>query len=175
MWISSSLFIVIVYYYIPKHWSRLLWRSYADTCTKNVDCVFHLFKFLYHLYILTVSLKMMLGTSTGRTTIALNHINFLVFPWAAKPGNNFNILNLMYLFCNYFLYCGVRFEGGGGGQNGIQQYPTLSDIGGPFSLKETFLWFDMLLAALDCYTWSFSESLLSPSEVFAGKQHIYNK
>ncbi|KAL9956083.1 hypothetical protein ACROYT_G037506 [Oculina patagonica] len=58
-----------------------------------------------------------------------------------------------------------RFEGGGGGQNGIQQYPTLRDIGGPFSLKETFLWFDMLLATLDCYMWSFSESLLSPSQV----------
>jgi len=33
----------------------------------------------------------------------------------------------------------------------------------------------MLLAALDCYTWSFSESLLLPSQVFAGKQYIYNK
>ena len=60
----------------------------------------------------------------------------------------------------------VRFEGGGGGQNGIEQYPTLSHIGGPFSLKETFVWFDFLLAALDCYTWSFGERLLAPSPVF---------
>ncbi|XP_067044034.1 DNA-dependent protein kinase catalytic subunit-like isoform X2 [Acropora muricata] len=59
-----------------------------------------------------------------------------------------------------------RFEGGGGGQNGIKMYPTLSDIGGPFSLKGTFVWFDFLLAALDCYTWSFSQKLLSPSQVF---------
>lgn len=66
----------------------------------------------------------------------------------------------------------VRFEGGGGGQNGIQQYPTLSHIGGPFSLKETFLWFDFLLASLDCYTWSFGERLLSPSQVFTGEPFI---
>ncbi|XP_068717854.1 DNA-dependent protein kinase catalytic subunit-like isoform X1 [Montipora capricornis] len=59
-----------------------------------------------------------------------------------------------------------RFEGGGGGQNGIELYPTLSHIGGPFSLKETFAWFDFLLAALDCYTWSFSQRLLLPSQVF---------
>ena len=96
----------------------------------------------------------------------------MFFPCTTRPGNNVNILNLQYV---EFFYYAVRFEGGGGGQNGIQQFPTLSDIGGPFSLKETYLWFDMLLAALDCYTWSFSESLLSPSQVFAGKQYIYNK
>ncbi|XP_027045855.1 DNA-dependent protein kinase catalytic subunit-like [Pocillopora damicornis] len=59
-----------------------------------------------------------------------------------------------------------RFEGGGGGQKGIQQYPTLEHVGGHFSLKETILWFEFVLAALDCYTWSFSEHLLSPSWVF---------
>ena len=62
-----------------------------------------------------------------------------------------------------------RFEGGGGGQNGLQQYPTLSHVGGPFSLREAFVWFDFLLAALDCYTWVFGERLLSPSQVFVCK------
>ena len=66
----------------------------------------------------------------------------------------------------------VSFEGGGGGQKGIEQYPTLSDIGGPFSLKETFVWFDFLLAALDCYTWSFGERLLSPSQVFISEYDL---
>lgn len=63
----------------------------------------------------------------------------------------------------------TRFEGGGGGQNGIQQYPTLSDVGGPFSLREAFVWFDFLLAALDCYIWVFGERLLSPNQIFASK------
>ncbi|XP_022778667.1 DNA-dependent protein kinase catalytic subunit-like isoform X5 [Stylophora pistillata] len=64
-----------------------------------------------------------------------------------------------------------RFEGGGGGgQKGIEQYPTLAHIGGHFSLKETILWFEFVLAALDCYTWSFSEHLLSPSWVFTSSE-----
>ncbi|KAK3728489.1 hypothetical protein QZH41_002350 [Actinostola sp. cb2023] len=61
-----------------------------------------------------------------------------------------------------------QFEGGGGSRNGILTYPTLKDIGGPFSLKETLLWYDFLLASLDCYTWAFGEQLLSPKDVFDG-------
>lgn len=67
-----------------------------------------------------------------------------------------------------FIFC-LRFEGGGGGKNGILTFPTLQDMGGPFSLKETLLWYDFLLASLDCYTWAFGEKLLSPKDVFVGK------
>lgn len=86
-------------------------------------------------------------------------------------------LNIYFLLsfwnpCDAFKCLIVSFEGGGGGQKGIEQYPTLSDIGGPFSLKETFVWFDFLLAALDCYTWSFGERLLSPSQVFISEYDL---
>jgi len=64
----------------------------------------------------------------------------------------------------------LRFEGGGGGRNGILSFPKLQDISGTFSLKETLLWYDFLLAALDCYTWAFGEQLLSPKDVFHGRK-----
>ncbi|EDO34282.1 predicted protein [Nematostella vectensis] len=62
-----------------------------------------------------------------------------------------------------------RFEGGGGRGNGILTYPTLADMGGAFSLKETLLWFHYLLAALDCYTWVFGEQLLPPADLLRSK------
>ncbi|XP_048576196.1 DNA-dependent protein kinase catalytic subunit isoform X3 [Nematostella vectensis] len=63
-----------------------------------------------------------------------------------------------------------RFEGGGGRGNGILTYPTLADMGGAFSLKETLLWFHYLLAALDCYTWVFGEQLLPPADLLSPRE-----
>lgn len=72
---------------------------------------------------------------------------------------------------NFFL--SLRFEGGGGSRIGILAFPALSDIGGTFSLKETLLWYDFLLAALDCYTWAFGEQLLTPKDIFHGRQIMF--
>ena len=61
-------------------------------------------------------------------------------------------------------YCVCRFEKGGHVKGGLQSRPTLA--GKVFSLTDTCLWLELLLAALDCYNWVFGEQLLSPSEVF---------
>ncbi|KAL4240201.1 hypothetical protein ACF0H5_000995 [Mactra antiquata] len=67
-----------------------------------------------------------------------------------------------------------RFEGGGSMSNdddgGIYKYPTLQHLSDQqYSLQTTLLWFDYMLAALDCYTWVFGENLLSPQELFGVK------
>ena len=80
-------------------------------------------------------------------------------------GGTIEKLEIADLYIVSFL---LRFEGGGGGKSGILNYTTLPSIAGIFSLKETYTWFDFLLAALDCYTWCFGERLLSPTQVFAG-------
>ncbi|CAB4005561.1 DNA-dependent kinase catalytic subunit-like [Paramuricea clavata] len=67
---------------------------------------------------------------------------------------------------DYFI---SRFEGGFGGKSGIQKYPTLSTINNTFSLTITKHWFDLVLAALDSYTWAFGERLLTLSSIFQGK------
>ena len=35
-----------------------------------------------------------------------------------------------------------------------------------FSLSETCVWLELLMAALDCYNWVLEEQLVAPSEVF---------
>ena len=37
-----------------------------------------------------------------------------------------------------------------------------------FSVDIAVQWFDIFLAALDCYVWIFGEKLLTPSEIFSG-------
>ncbi|XP_072042849.1 DNA-dependent protein kinase catalytic subunit-like [Amphiura filiformis] len=63
-----------------------------------------------------------------------------------------------------------RFEGGGGrssSKSGIAKYPSLVSMSqSVFSVKMACNWFDLLLAALDCYTWVFGEKLLVPSVLF---------
>ncbi|XP_071815133.1 DNA-dependent protein kinase catalytic subunit-like [Apostichopus japonicus] len=62
-----------------------------------------------------------------------------------------------------------RFEGGGGRdgtKNGIQVSPRIDLKDQPFSLSAICNWFDLLLGALDCYTWIFGQRLLTPSELF---------
>ncbi|XP_071960307.1 DNA-dependent protein kinase catalytic subunit-like [Antedon mediterranea] len=69
-------------------------------------------------------------------------------------------------------YFTSRFEGGGGtgvSVGGIRKHPTLASMSNKFTLKASTRWFDHLLAALDCYCWSFGESLITPNDVFTGK------
>ncbi|KAL8588519.1 hypothetical protein ACOMHN_043868 [Nucella lapillus] len=70
---------------------------------------------------------------------------------------------------SYFV---ARFEGGGQvgtGKKGLLGYPTLDQMAPAFSLHHVLAWFNLLLAALDCYCWVFGEGLLVPEEVFAGQ------
>ena len=72
-------------------------------------------------------------------------------------------------------YFVVRFEGGGqavSGKKGLLSRPTLDRMADSFSLHDILAWFDMLLAALDCYCWVFGEGLLPPDKVFAGKHSV---
>ena len=65
-----------------------------------------------------------------------------------------------------------RFEGGGHtgtDKHGIEGFPTLDRLTLGFSLETCLSWFDMVLAALDCYTWVFGENLLSPGDLFGSK------
>ncbi|BFZ03143.1 hypothetical protein BsWGS_06182 [Bradybaena similaris] len=69
----------------------------------------------------------------------------------------------------YFLQ---RFEGGGsasGESQGLLACPTLDKLTEPFSVAAARQWFDMLLAALDCYCWAFAEGLMTPLQLFTGK------
>ncbi|CAG5123409.1 unnamed protein product, partial [Candidula unifasciata] len=69
------------------------------------------------------------------------------------------------------IYFVQRFEGGGsasGESQGLLACPTLDTLSEPFSLDVARHWFDMLLAALDCYCWAFGEDLITPSQLFTG-------
>ncbi|XP_077622037.1 DNA-dependent protein kinase catalytic subunit [Crocuta crocuta] len=60
------------------------------------------------------------------------------------------------------------FEGGGGGcdrPSGIVAQPTLLHLQGPFSLRATLQWMDMLLAALECYNTFTEEKTLEAPEI----------
>lgn len=51
----------------------------------------------------------------------------------------------------------AAFEGGG-----LLSQPTLRDRVGPFSVRATLQWMDLLLASLDCYTTFIQLSILKP-------------
>ncbi|XP_049710414.1 DNA-dependent protein kinase catalytic subunit isoform X1 [Elephas maximus indicus] len=66
----------------------------------------------------------------------------------------------------YFLI--QQFEGGGSSCDqpaGILAQPTLSHLPGPFSLRATLRWMDMLLAALECYNTFIGEKTVGALEV----------
>ncbi|XP_060054547.1 DNA-dependent protein kinase catalytic subunit-like [Erinaceus europaeus] len=66
------------------------------------------------------------------------------------------------------------FEGGGGGHDrpsGILAQPTLCHLTGPFSLRATLQWLDMLLAALECYNTFLKERTLGAPEMLGIKAH----
>ncbi|XP_006860145.1 PREDICTED: DNA-dependent protein kinase catalytic subunit [Chrysochloris asiatica] len=64
-----------------------------------------------------------------------------------------------------------QFEGGGQScdqLSGILVQPTLSHISGPFSLRTTLQWLDMLLASLECYNTFIGEKTIGALEVLEG-------
>ncbi|KAL3877683.1 hypothetical protein ACJMK2_035352, partial [Sinanodonta woodiana] len=70
---------------------------------------------------------------------------------------------------DYFI---SRFEGGGNtaiAKSSLKTCPTMVDVSNCFTLHSAVSWFDMVLAALDCYTWVLGEGLLTPTELFTGK------
>ncbi|XP_077022849.1 DNA-dependent protein kinase catalytic subunit isoform X2 [Tamandua tetradactyla] len=61
-----------------------------------------------------------------------------------------------------------NFEGGGSGRDhlsGILAQPTLPHVPGPFSLRATLHWMDMLLAALECYNTFIQEKTVDPLQI----------
>ncbi|XP_036376580.1 DNA-dependent protein kinase catalytic subunit isoform X1 [Megalops cyprinoides] len=66
-----------------------------------------------------------------------------------------------------------RFEGGGHENqsvSGILSQATLLEYEGPFSLKATLQWFDLFLAALDCYNTFIGLHLIKPCEILGVKK-----
>uniref|UniRef100_UPI0037E8F3E7 DNA-dependent protein kinase catalytic subunit n=1 Tax=Semicossyphus pulcher TaxID=241346 RepID=UPI0037E8F3E7 len=58
-----------------------------------------------------------------------------------------------------------RFEGGG-----LLCQPTLRDLRGPFSVRATLQWLDLLLAALDCYNTFISLHIVKPHHMLSLKE-----
>lgn len=55
-----------------------------------------------------------------------------------------------------------RFEGGG-----LSSQPTLRDLTGPFSVRATLQWMDLLLAVLDCYNTFISLHIIKPQYILS--------
>ncbi|CAJ1081863.1 DNA-dependent protein kinase catalytic subunit [Xyrichtys novacula] len=58
-----------------------------------------------------------------------------------------------------------RFEGGG-----LLFQPTLRDLRGPFSVRATLQWMDLLLAALDCYNTFINLHIIRPHHMISLKE-----
>ncbi|KAM3860678.1 DNA-dependent protein kinase catalytic subunit [Diretmus argenteus] len=58
-----------------------------------------------------------------------------------------------------------RFEGGG-----LQSQPTLRDLSGPFSVRATLQWLDLLLASLDCYNTFISLHIIKPHHLLSSEE-----
>ncbi|KAJ8280685.1 hypothetical protein GJAV_G00057750 [Gymnothorax javanicus] len=68
------------------------------------------------------------------------------------------------------------FEGGGTpGEYGLQAQVTIRDLDGPFTLRATLQWMDMLLAALDCYNTFIGLHLIKPHEMLGLKKSHFLK
>lgn len=59
----------------------------------------------------------------------------------------------------------TRFEGGG-----LLSQPTLRDLMGPFSVRATLQWMDLLLAALDCYNTFIHLHIIKPHHMLSSKE-----
>ncbi|KAM4719019.1 DNA-dependent protein kinase catalytic subunit isoform 2-T2 [Anableps anableps] len=57
-----------------------------------------------------------------------------------------------------------RFEGGG-----LLSQPTLRDLTGPFSVRATLQWMDLLLAVLDCYNTFIGLHIITPQHILSSK------
>lgn len=91
-------------------------------------------------------------------------LDSITYIFASALDSKVTLLLFKCLICLH-LY---RFEGGFGGKSGIQKYPTLSSVNNTFSLSTTKHWMDLVLAALDSYTWCFGQRLLTPGSIFSG-------
>ncbi|KAK1885467.1 DNA-dependent protein kinase catalytic subunit [Dissostichus eleginoides] len=58
-----------------------------------------------------------------------------------------------------------RFEGGG-----LLSQPTLRDLTGPFSVRATLHWMDLLLAALDCYNTFIHLQIIKPHQMLSSEE-----
>ncbi|XP_037613149.1 DNA-dependent protein kinase catalytic subunit isoform X1 [Sebastes umbrosus] len=58
-----------------------------------------------------------------------------------------------------------RFEGGG-----LLSQPTLRDLTGPFSVRATLQWMDLLLAALDCYNTFIHLHIIKPHHMLSSEE-----
>lgn len=58
-----------------------------------------------------------------------------------------------------------RFEGGG-----LLSQPTLRELTGPFSVRATLQWMDLLLAALDCYNTFINLHIIKPHHMLSSKE-----
>ncbi len=58
-------------------------------------------------------------------------------------------------------------EGGG-----LLSQPTLREVGGPFNVRGTLQWMDLLLAALDCYNTFTNLRYMQPQRILGGWIHI---
>ena len=47
--------------------------------------------------------------------------------------------------------------------SGLMKNPSIVADHETFTIRAAHDWFDMLLAALDCYFWTFSQGLLTPA------------
>ena len=74
------------------------------------------------------------------------------------------------------MFSKFRFEEGAykslSGKYGLSLRCHVAKMDDTFSLKTCLNWFDMVLAALDCYCWAFSQGLVTP-KVFIGKWELF--
>ncbi|KAM4606662.1 DNA-dependent protein kinase catalytic subunit [Polymixia lowei] len=61
-------------------------------------------------------------------------------------------------------YLNSRFEGGG-----LLTQPTLRDLSGPFSVRATLQWMDLLLATLDCYNTFIGLHIIKPHHMLSSR------
>ena len=64
-------------------------------------------------------------------------------------------------------YFTTRFERGGPDMRGVLNNPVLK--GTQFSLRAVEVWFESLIAAIDCYCWVFKKKLFTPTQLFTSK------
>lgn len=100
-----------------------------------------------------------------------------IFVTVKKKANFGQSVELMYLLLKKFFMCidmwtvgficSLRFEGKQQ-KYGLLSCPEMTAVDSSFSIQNAVSWFDHYLAALDCYIWTFGESLLNPDDIFSG-------
>ncbi|KAG1689916.1 DNA-dependent protein kinase catalytic subunit [Nymphon striatum] len=90
--------------------------------------------------------------------LCLNHIERIIRVKSEKLNGKDNLREI------------PRFEGGKNTNNdikpGIAIYTSFREMNSTFSISSCLQWFELLLASLDCFTWTFSQQLLPPESLF---------